>query len=46
MYISGGSDHSGVLGGFADKNPEFIIPDDVGGTSEENFMDLYFRRKG
>ena len=46
MYISGGSDHSGVLGGFIDTNPKFIIPDDVGGTTEENFMDLYLRRKG
>lgn len=46
MYISGGSDHSGVLGGFADLNPEHAIPDDVGGIGEEEFMDIYFRRKG
>ena len=46
FYKSGGSDHSGVLGGFTDVNPEFIIPDDVGGASEEDFMDLYYRRKG
>ena len=46
MYISGGSDHSGVLGGYADINPERAIPDDVGGVGEDDFMDLYFRRKG
>lgn len=46
LYKSGGTDHSGVLGGFTDKNPDYIIPDDVGGVGEEEFMDLYLRRKG
>ena len=46
LYKSGGSDHSGVLGGFIDQNPDYIIPDDVGGIGEEEFFDLYLRRKG
>ncbi len=46
LYKSGGSDHSGVLGGFIDQNPDYIIPDDVGGIDEEDFMDIYLRRKG
>lgn len=46
LYKSGGSDHSGVLGGFIDQNPKYIIPEDIGGIDEANFMDLYYRRKG
>lgn len=46
LYKSGGSDHSGVLGGFVDQDPSRAIADDVGGIGEEEFFDLYLRRKG
>ena len=34
------------MGGFIDQNPDYIIPDDVGGIGEEEFFDFLSTRKG
>ena len=46
LYKSGGTDHDGLLGGFAHLDDRFNIPDDVGVISEEDFMEIYNRVKG
>lgn len=46
MYKSGGTDHSGVLGGLISQDSNKAVADNVGGIDEQEFMDLYYRRKG
>lgn len=47
LYNMGGSDHSGVLGGFLHVDPvEYAVPDHLSGIAEECFMKIYERRLG
>ena len=46
LYISGGTDHSSLLGGFAKDNPKLDVPPETGYTTEEDFMNMYLRKLG
>ena len=46
LYKMGGTDHSCVLGGFADRMPHYDVPPETGYVEEKDFMDLYYRRLG
>ena len=46
LYKSGGTDHSGVLGGLTDLGGSHVIADGVGVIDEESFMEIYNRVKG
>ena len=46
LYRTGGTDHSGILGGYADSNPELACELDRNNHSQEDFMALYERRLG
>lgn len=44
LYVTGGTDHAGPLGGFADLFPKKDRPADCGYATEQDFMSLYRRR--
>lgn len=49
LYKCGGTDHSGILGGYIDRcpnDPDYVIDPASGGMTEENFMKLYRRELG
>ena len=49
LYKCGGTDHSGVLGGFIERcpdDPSYVIDPMTGGMTEEDFMKLYRRELG
>ena len=46
LYKMGGTDHSSVLGGYADTIPAHDIPPSRGYTAEAEFMKLYRRELG
>ena len=46
LYVTGGTDHAGKIGGFADLFPKKDRPDDCGGMTEEDFFKLYHRTLG
>lgn len=46
LYVTGGTDHAGSIGGFADLFPKKNRPDDCGGLGEEDFFRLYRRELG
>ena len=46
LYQSGGTDHSSVLGGLADRMPNEDYPPESGYVTEEHFMKMYRRELG
>jgi hypothetical protein len=46
LYVTGGTDHAGKIGGFADLFEKKNKPDDCGGMTEEDFFKLYRRELG
>lgn len=46
LYKTGGTDHSGVLGGYEQKNPLYACDLERNSQSEKDFMDLYERKLG
>jgi len=46
LYRTGGTDHSGILGGYEGLNPEFCCELERNSQSEKDFMDLYERKLG
>lgn len=46
LYKMGGGDHSGVLGGNLDRDEMYNIPEYYTGICEEDFMNIYERRRG
>lgn len=46
LYRTGGTDHSGILGGYADRNPQLACELERNDHSQEDFMALYERRLG
>lgn len=46
LYKTGGTDHSGVLGGYEQMNPQLRCNNEGNAASEEDFMQLYKRELG
>ena len=46
LYVTGGTDHAGKIGGFTDLFEKKNKPDDCGGLGEEDFFRLYRRELG
>lgn len=46
LYKTGGTDHSGVLGGYEQKNPLYACDLERNSQSEKDFMALYERKLG
>ena len=46
LYRTGGTDHHGVLGGYADRDPPLACDLERNNHSEEDFMTLYERKLG
>lgn len=46
LYRTGGTDHHGVLGGYADRNPELACELERNDHSQMDFMTLYERKLG
>lgn len=46
LYRSGGTDHSDIMGGFDLFEHKEKFGYEVGGIDEDDFFDLYYRRKG
>ena len=46
LYVTGGTDHAGRIGGFTDLFEKKNKPDDCGGMTEEDFFKLYRRELG
>lgn len=46
LYLTGGTDHAGDLGGFADLFPKKNKPNDCGGADEADFLCLWHRTLG
>ena len=46
LYKTGGTDHSGILGGYDELNPELACELDRNNHGEQDFMNLYERKLG
>ena len=46
LYKTGGTDHSGILGGYEHLNPKLRCEDGIYAASKEDFMQLYERKLG